>query len=358
MTQLNTTVHDSIVDVNQNQWNNLVKQSELGTVFHRYEWLRAIEDGLDRPVYHAVVSKGSNPVAILPNVVEELDVPVRDSVVDLTANVLPTTRLVSLHPGFGGPVIASDPETCLDSLLEALENAVGGEAVTHKVRTGTLSQTKYGKYFTSRGYEPSVVTCRFVIDLQQGWDQIKSGMHKTRRNGLNGERDAVTVTRESFDGERVSQTHADYVRNMDRIDGTTYSQRFFEALSDYVGERTELFVAEHDGDVIGRYLCVVDDEQSSLRYYFSAIPDTSAYEHNVSERLHAAAIKWAIEEGYDSYDLGTTGADFTDGLFQYKEKYGPQIEPIIQWDKGLSPVAWNAFKLGRRLYRKTNYRTN
>lgn len=366
MTKHDTTVHDSVTAVDSNQWNNLVEQSSLGTVFHRHEWLRAIEAGLDRPAHHAVVTKGSNPVAILPTVMTDLalpdaadtpaeSIPGGEAAFEAVSGLVPSKRLVSLHPGYGGPVIASDPIDCLDALLDAVETAADGTAIAHKLRTGTLAQTRYGKYLTGRGYEPTVVSCRFVLDLTVGWDRIEANMHRTRRNGLPGDDTDLVVRREAFAGDTVARTHRAYVRNLMRTDGTPYPYGFFEALSEHMGHRIEVFTAVRDGTVLGRYVCLVDAEQSTLRYQFSAIPDDSAYEHDVSEALHAAAIRWAIDAGYDAYDFGATGADFTDGLFQYKEQYGADVRPILQWDRGLSPVAWTAVKLGRRLYRERTY---
>lgn len=356
MSDLTVTVHDTITECNRNQWNNLVEQADLGTVFHRYGWLRAIEDGLERPSRHVVVYKKENPVAVLPNVETDLDVPTSRRVVDTTMEYLPTDQLVSVHPGYGGPLVTADTERCLSLLFDAVEETADGGTVSHKLRVGTLNQTKYGKYLTGRGYTPSVVSCRFVVDLDDGWEPIEAAMHKTRRHALNSNRAAdVTITRESFTDETVADVHEDYVQNMDRNDGTVYPLSFFEALADHFADRIEVFTANVDDEVIGRYVSLLDREQSAIRYYFAAIPSESAYEYNVSEQLHAGAMQWAIDEGYDHYDLGATGADFDDGLFRHKEKYGGDIEPIIQWDAGLSPVAWNAFKIGRRLYRATNY---
>jgi len=359
MTAHETTIHDTVTAVNANQWNNLVTQSDLGTVFHRYEWLRAVEAGLDRPAYHAVVTKGSNPVAVLPTVLtpvatpDPADLPGPDRVVEATASHLPTERLVSLYPGTGGPVIATDHEACLDSMLSALTTAAPRQALSHKIRLGSQAQNRYSKYLIGQGYESTVTSCRLVLDLAPGWDHIRSGMDRTRRTELRN--DAVTVERTDFDGPMLASIHANYVQNMERIGADSFPMAFFEALAENLDERVEVFTAHREGDTLGQHICIVDEEQSALRYYFSAIPETSAYEYGTSEQLHGAAIQWAIDAGFESYDFGATGADFRDGLFTYKSQYGPAICPIVQWDRGLSAVAWRAFKFGRRLYRGQNY---
>ena len=72
MTNLKVEVHDSILDINKNQWNNLVEQSKLGSFFHRYEWLKAIEDGMGLEPRHIVVTKDESLVGIFPNFIHSI----------------------------------------------------------------------------------------------------------------------------------------------------------------------------------------------------------------------------------------------------------------------------------------------
>ena len=45
MSNLKVEIYDSINDINKNQWNNIVEQSNLGSFFHRYDWIKSIEHG-------------------------------------------------------------------------------------------------------------------------------------------------------------------------------------------------------------------------------------------------------------------------------------------------------------------------
>ena len=94
MTDLTVTRQESIADRHENQWNTLVSQSDLGSVFHRSGWLRAVERGLDRRVAHLVGRKGSNPVAIFPNFRVSIDLPDPST----QADHVPTDALVT-RPG-------------------------------------------------------------------------------------------------------------------------------------------------------------------------------------------------------------------------------------------------------------------
>jgi predicted N-acyltransferase len=356
MTELVSHVHETIAEVNRNQWNNLVQQSDHGTVFHRYGWLQAIEDGLGRPVYHAVVSKNGNPVAVLPNSVDVIDV--RDLYPPLGTAVerLPIERLVSTDPGYGGPLIQSNTDECLDALFGTLENALDRRILSFDMKICDTGQMRYSKYLAKRGFSPTLLSCRFVVDLENGLDGIEQEMHRTRHRELRrGRENDIDVEARTLDQVSVPEIYRDYRRNMQRIDGTVYPRPFFTALAEQFPERTMTFTATRDGEVIGRYLQLLDEEQSSLRYFFSAIGEKSSHEYNVSAVLHARAMQWGIEQGYSTYDFGATGADYADGLFKYKEKYGGEIVPILRWQRGMSPLGWPLYKLGRRAYQKIGY---
>jgi len=123
MSEIESRVYDSIDEANRNQWNNLVRQSGKGTVFHRYGWLRAVETGLGKEARHIMVSKGGNPVAVLPNFVDKIELGGINPALERAAERLPMERLVSTDPGYGGPIAGTDTSECLDILFETRQTA-------------------------------------------------------------------------------------------------------------------------------------------------------------------------------------------------------------------------------------------
>lgn len=356
MTELESETYDSIAETNRNQWNNLVRQSDHGTVYHRYGWLRAVEVGLDRDVWHLAVTKGGNPVAIMPNFLDEIDVGEYSSVLDSAARRASLRRLVSADPGYGGPLIQTNTDDCLDVMFETQAEELDGTTVYHSIRSTEPGHMRYGKYLAKRGFSPTLLSCRFLIDLDQDWEEIEAGMHKTRRHGLRNARDrGVEVEASPIDEVPLEETYRDYERNMERIDGTAFPRSFFAALVEHVPDRTVAFTATVDGEVLGRFVHLLDEEQSTMRYFLSAIGDEASYEYNVSEMLHASAMQWGKDDGFETYDFGATGAEFDDGLFRYKEKYGGEIVPILQWQRGTSKLVWPVYRLGRQIYQKVTY---
>lgn len=349
MTDYTVTVHDSIDDIDENQWNNLVRQSDLGSLFHRAEWCRVVERTLDHTARHVVVSTDGNPVAILPNFLSTLHIPGWDHLV----NRIPLSEIVSSRPGFGGPIISSDESRCFDLLIEAVED-IGGPTLMHTVRTNDLGFSRYGKAFAKRGYTPLCLNCRFRVDLNREWESIRDEMDKERRRALRKMDDHdVEIRREGLD-EDLDTTYEAYRKNIDRAGGSPFPRRFFEALHEQLGEAVTVSIVTVDGQDVGRFIYLHDDDQDTLHHYFAAVGDEDYFEYHPSELLTADGIRWGQEQGYRYFDFGATGADFADGSFQYKECYNGELVPTIQWQTGLS-VAWPAYKLARILYRKYHY---
>lgn len=353
---LEASVHGSIEAVDRNQWNNLVGQSDRGTVFHRYEWLSAVERELDREAVHVVVEKDGNPVAVFPNFVDGLDLGGASGVLESVVERAPLRRLVSIDPGFGGPVVTTDTAECLDLLFDELDGHASSRTVFHSIKTYDTAAVRYGKYLAKRGFSPSLLSCRFVVDLADGWDRIEEGMHKSRRQALrSGRETAVEVDARPLAEVDLEETYDAYRRNMERVGGDPFPRPFFQALTEDLPERTMAFTATVDGDVVGQLIHLVNEEQSSLVYYASAIGDEANYEYNPSELLHERAMRWGMEEGFETYDFGTTGADFSDGLFRYKERYGGELLPVLHWRRGTSTLLWLGFRASTRLYQKNKY---
>ncbi|WP_224447685.1 lipid II:glycine glycyltransferase FemX [Haloprofundus salilacus] len=337
---MDVEIHHSIESVPKRQWNHVVEQSPHGSVFHRYRWLAAVERGRDETVRHVLVVSDDAPVAVFPNVVESIP-------------MTPFERLSSPVPGFGGPVIATNEGDALDALLDAVKSACEDGIVAHAFRTLDEETVRYQRRLEERGYWQTLASCRFVVDLGDGWESIRDGMSSSRQRAIRtGHKADFRVRDEVPDRERLGSFYQGYRRVMDRVDGDAYPRSFFEELAS-MDDRLRLFSLEVDDDPAGSLLYLVDEEQSTMHYFFSAV-ERDHFEHNASELLHEHAMKWGIERGYRYYDFGETSPDFRDGLFRFKERFGGRAVPTLSWERGCAPVRWNAFRLGRWLFQSAN----
>jgi len=159
-------------------------------MFHRHEWLAAIEEGLDCDPRHAVVRKDTNPVAILPTFAVPLELP--HDTAESIATALDVRLLTSGSPGSGGPVIATDERANVDRLLDAVESTTGPLDLCHRIVTHDLGEIRYGKYLQTRGYEPTSHIALFFLDIEDGWEAVYDRMDTERQKPLRGRANRTT----------------------------------------------------------------------------------------------------------------------------------------------------------------------
>ncbi|WP_049922717.1 GNAT family N-acetyltransferase [Halopiger djelfimassiliensis] len=326
---------DTIRAVDSDRWNGVVERSDLGTVFHRYEWLDAIETGLGYPARHLLVEKDTNPIGVFPNFVADLP-------------KTPFSRLTSVYPGFGGPLLTTDVADSLSLVIDAVPDLCSGRTIVHEIRACNTDFLRYNDSLYETGYRSDRMGGRFLLRLPKGYDTLLSEMDGSKRRAIRRGRETdhriveADVTRESLE-----RFHTTYERHMQRTGGDALPFAFFEQLLE-MRSRVLLVTLRIDGEYAGGYLDLLNDEQSTVHGFFAGVPE-EYFEYYASELLYDYLIQWAIENGYETYDFGGSGADFEDGSFRFKEGFGGTLVPNLYWERGLSP-AWKLVETGRSLY--------
>ncbi|WP_340681262.1 lipid II:glycine glycyltransferase FemX [Natrinema gelatinilyticum] len=334
-TNIELTVTDTIQSIEKEQWNAIVHRSSRGSVFHRYEWLNAVETGLDYTPKHLVVVKDGNMIGVMPNFVVEIE-------------KTPLNRLSSLYPGFGGPLLPTDTNESLDRVLRAIPDLCQGRTIVHQIRGLDMSYLRYNDIFQSLGYKSHRRECRFLLNLTKGYDEILADMSRTRRRGIERGKDVdYEIVEEEITPKKLQRFHRTYQRVMSRVDGVTYPVSFFEQLQ-AMDEQLLLLTIRIDSEYAGGMLELLDEEHDSIHGFFAAVPE-EYFDDHASELLYDRVFRWGIEHGYETYDFGSTNTNFEDGVFRFKEAFGGRAEPVLVWERGCSPL-WPLVKTGRRLY--------
>lgn len=264
MSELRPLLRRSVTEVNENQWNNVVEQADRGSLFNRYEWLEAVETGFDAEPRHVVVEKKGNPVGFMPNFVRELPLP--DSVQESLPVKFPIKLATTSYPLYGSPVLVSEKDETIDLLFDGLAAVTGPEVISHRITSCDLSYVRYGQYLHDRGYQPQFDKCLFFLDLQDGWETIRDNMEKERRKDLRRAHEQdFRVDMEPL-GAELRTTYDAYVENLERVGGNVFPFEFLEALAENFSERVLVFKAIVDGQEVGRYLHLRDEEASILHH--------------------------------------------------------------------------------------------
>ena len=340
MSYLKVEVHKNICEINKDHWNNLVEQSKLGSFFHRYEWLKSIEQGKKLEGNHIIVMKDRNIVGILPNFV-------------IGIKKTPFNQLASTVPGFGGPIIIGSEKEVLDIMLKTVSKICRKNIISHCITTLDFSYVRYNHYLIKNGYIPNLNYCRFIIYLNKNIVDIKSEMDKSKKSNLKkAHSNDFIIKDEKLDENNLKDFYKVYIKVMEKVGGDAHPLQFFLTLKNNLQERMKMFGVFVKKKQVGRHLYFLDKEQSSLHHFFSAIEESN-FKYHPSELLHEYAIKWGINNNYKRYDFGGTGSKFNDGLFKFKEEFGGQVVPTLTWEKGYSHFRWTLFKIGRYIYNKS-----
>ncbi|WP_121821955.1 GNAT family N-acetyltransferase [Halostella salina] len=324
----------SIEAANRNQWNNLVEQSDLGCAYHRYGWLRAVEAGTTYDPQHLVVRKKGNPVAVLPNFATDFG---------------PVEQLTSIKPGYGGPVAITDEAESLDLLLDAVRDICAGRTLFSAIRTYDENYVRYRQLLRAHGYDETILSCRFTLDLTRGWDALFDDMDGERRRGIRrGNEQDVEVVDEAITAAALSSFYEDYATVMERVDQPTLPRSFLLELRPFA-DRLKLFTLRVDGTERGQYLHLLDDEQSTVQHLFTAVTEAQ-FEYHAAELLHEHAIRWGIDEGYATYELRGALPDFRNGVFCFKQGFGADAKPVVTWERGHPAPALSALNAARSAY--------
>ena len=236
-------------------------------------------------------------------------------------------------------------------MLKTVSEICGGNIISHYISTLDFGYSRYGQYLEKKGYQPDLGDCRFIIDLSKNCENIKSNMKSGRRRNLNKAlKKNFVITDEKINIKILSEFYKSYEKVIKKVRGNAYPFSFFTSLNNTAPDRIKIFSAFVEGKQSGKILCFLDKEQSSMHYFFSGIEEAN-FKYYASELLHWHAIKWGIENDYKKYDFGSTGADFDDGLFKFKEEFGGHIVPTLSWEKGYSKVKWKLFEIAKTFYR-------
>lgn len=338
-----------VESVQKNQWDNLVAQSNLGTIFHTTDWLAAIEEGFAVQAKHAIIQKEDSLAGIFPNVVAPLELPAQVKE-KAPATLTPDLRQISsLNVGYGGPIVPNKEGDLVKLLLTEATRTTTAKDIFHEIRTSHGEFAKYARVFREAGYAPSILNCRIELDLSDGIEGIYSNMDKDRRYNLRKAKEQeFTLVQEDVSTERLVEFYEGYEATMKRVDGNAQPFAFFEALCERMEEDLKLVSAEVDGKKVGSHLYLLDEHQSTVRHMYSSVKEKN-FQFYPSELIHDFMIQWGIDNEFDQYDFGGTPADMRDGLFKYKQQYGGEVTPTIKWERGISPF-WSLYRRARRAY--------
>lgn len=337
MDSLEINCLSTIDEVNKNAWNEVVTSSSLGCIYHRYDWIKSIEQSKSYQPLHVTVYKNGSLTGIFPNFVKPIP-------------KTPLKRLVSIGVGHGGPIFKSDKELSFDRVFKRIQKVSGKLVIGHSISTLSRDYVMMDSKLEDFSYQPKLSICRFVLDIDRSWESILNSMKKSRRREVVEARSRnYEIRHEPLDEESLRLFYQDYEQMMGRVGGDAHPFSFFLNISKNMPENIKIVAVKVEDEVAGRHMYLMDHEEGVIHHHFSAVTSDN-FEYKPSELIHAHMIDNS-DDKFTRYDFGGTAPDFTDGLFKYKKAYGGETVPVLSWRKSFSTLLTGLFKIGKKGYK-------
>jgi hypothetical protein len=274
----------------------LADSSANATFYHTGTWLRALVTAYPRMSLHALAAVDEGrPVAFLPY---------------LEARRGFLRSLWSLPFGtYGGPV--GEAKACAE-LFREYRRELSGAGV---VGVGCVD---YNNVLDAADWDVTELATHRV-DISGGFDLVwREGFDRRRRRNLrHAENLGVTVRRSAEPGDvaRFMDVYRERLNHWKA--GRGHPESLFRALIDGGGDRVRLYVAEHEGDMIGGHLNFFYKHEVIAWYGMTSI---RASDTQASTLLIAAGMRDASAAGFRTYNVGASLGKRS--LVEYKESLG------------------------------------
>lgn len=318
----------------------MVNHSELGSIFHQYNWLLAIEQTLPYKPRHILITKEGNPIGVFPNFI-------------IKTPRLPISLLVSIEPGFGGPLYTKHEKQVIPLIFKQIPTICKGNILAHHIRNDHPGFIRYHKILSDFHYQFNLRYSRFFLSLQnKSYKDIQKNYHRRKKRHLQRmNHNKYHIKEEPVTLNNLQDFFIGYQKVMKRVKGTTLPFSFLSAIKESFPKQLKLFSARIDDRIIGRHLYLIDYNRNIfMAWLLDEQPENRKY--SPSTLLNDYGIKYAIKNKFDIYDLSYAIADYTDGLFKYKQEYGTEQTPILHWEKSYSPIPLKLIKRGGNTYKK------
>jgi FemAB-related protein (PEP-CTERM system-associated) len=294
----------------QGRWNAYVDQHCAACVYHRFEWQRVWDRAYGCRSTYWLAQEQSRIVGLLPLV--ELATPLFG-------------RLLCSLPYFGHGGIIADNELIVEALAQ---------------EAARLARSRGARLVELRHLEDHCLPwnerrdkVNMVLPLGQPADEVFGRFKAKLRSQIRRPEKAGHQLRQGRH-ELLHAFWSVYSQNLRDLGSPCHSERLFAAVLEEFGPRARIFVVfdGHQpiaaGFVVGGQGTLEIPCASSLRSYNRTSPNMM---------LYGGIIRYACDEGYDSFNFGRSSLD--SGTYRFKRQWGAEPHPLVYhcWTRPGSP---------------------
>lgn len=297
--------------IEREEWDRIVTEDESVSFFHTAEWSDVLTSTLP----------GFEPAHLTARMDGRLvaGVPV------LRRSRLSATTLESMAFGtFGGPVVAAQaPRGAASELLTEFAALSASPRVGFAQVVDRAGRVEAGDLPGFERVEDSVQ----VVRLDRPYEELESGFKPSSRNKKRKALKAGVAVRRATTEDDFLAYHAVLEEcSADWDVRVKLSPDFFAALSRLDPDRVQMWLAVHDGDVIGGDL---NFALHGVVMNWGNVSRPRAKSLAPNNLLHANAIERGVADGQSVYDLGSSAG--IEGVRAFKASFGTEDVPVVRY---------------------------
>ena len=299
-------------------WDDYIKSSSHGTIFHTWQWLKIMEKHTNSKFYPIQIFKGSSHIANYPIFFIKKG--------NFRLAFSPTSNTYSLYLG---PVlhkyesyIQNKKEDYLMGIQSQMDRFLFSELKCNYVRLRTAPGISDSRPLLWAGYsvEPNYT---YRLDLDVGLDNIWTQLHKTIRTNIKSAHGKGIVIEKGnkndlqfFESELKRRFSA---QGKNKSDLSAFLNDIFD---EYNGRNLEIVVAKYHGEIISG---IIHLNFNGVVYQWVGVPKPKIAGLSPNELLVWESITSAHEKGERFYEFMDGGSD--PRLRRFKAKFNP--DPCI-----------------------------
>lgn len=302
------------------RWNENVRESPQGSIFHRYEFLKLMEAWTGQDAYPLVGRAGGEVIGLFP-IFRRAKGPV-----NLVYSPPHGMAVPYLGPALTGGAEASDSRCLAGRFLDAALRWIETNIDPEEYHINTSWRFEDPRPFRRAGFA-AVPRYTYSLDLTRGADQLKQSFSRSLRRYLDPDADVATgvpadrVAALTFIVELTRERYEEQGKSYP-IDSTLVEEMYERlpegAVRPYVGsvdgERKSGIVLLRDGDTA----------------YFWSGGGTADADVPLNDLIHWQIIRDSAESELEFYDM--VGAN-TPRICNYKSKFNPELREYYRLTK-------------------------
>jgi CelD/BcsL family acetyltransferase involved in cellulose biosynthesis len=321
-----------VVNLNPDEWANLVRTAPNATIFHTDEWLRILERTYSVPIQRLGFVEGGDLLGGIPVLVQ------RKAIFRIAGS--PQRHTVTPYQG----IIYRDAAD-YRRLFEAFWNHAKSAAWDFVELTSPPGSPSLDSTLVPRGLRPE--TRRTIcVDLSMGEAQLYRKMRKGARGEITQAEKRGTVI------EVVDPCSDDWIGPYYRMSVEKYRRKgrpsaipkaYFQNVVAILGPsgKVRLVFAKYEGQVVAAGIFLADRGNV---YFWDGVFRREYHHLRGNTLIHWDVMRWGCAQGFVNYDLAGAGIQSIAG---FKKGFGGVVveHPAFLWTRG-----WLA-QLGERGYR-------